>query len=78
MNASEARAMTAKAMGEYGRAIQWIKNAALRGESEVSLSSSEFSDLTNIHNKLVVDGYRCILYRLTVSGSESSILDVRW
>lgn len=68
MRASEARDIASKNKNpEYARAVQWIKNAAERGEFSVVLYSIEFQNLALLCDKFVQDGFSCRLY-----GTEST------
>lgn len=70
MKANEIRELTLDA--DYRKAMQWIKNSALRGEFIVKLPNSEFCDLRKIHDKLVMDGFQCTLY------VEPFLLEIKW
>lgn len=71
MKACEVRELTLNT--EYRKAMQWIKNAAFRGEFVVRLPQYEFIDLRKLHDKFVMDGFDCLLF-----GEANPILEVRW
>lgn len=80
MKASEARDIASKNKNtEYARATQWIKNAAERGEFSVVLDSTEFQNLSLLHDKFVLDGFRCYLYGTRVTSLDAvRCLSITW